>query len=808
MALGDDIEKTKKNFKKLTDEAVAFEASIEGADKQLKNLISSTKDQADILNVVKKDLNQQKNLAQNLSGLGAESLKTSKERKKFEDQILRIEKQKLRNQSKIREIEGRINTLLRSKKKNREEEIKALRTSLGILTDSNIDLGRLQQGYESVLHTSQQIAKSNPFKGFADLVSDIPIINKLFGNMVTAADKYNDTLVDTESRSKALAAGFKEYFKLLGKASLVFVLSETKKAITSIDQLSVQLASNLAISKNNAIGLTQQFSNQAKQLQGMSMTYVKIMEANIQLASLQKVQTTFSKETSSTFSILTKNLGISAESVSKLDELFRATGSNLKDQVTSTMGMVKLNNKNFNIAISEKEVMSEIANISTNVALSMSAQGKNLADAVYQAQKLGLSMAQVEKTAASLLDFESSITNELEAELLIGKDLNLERARLAALNNNMKKVVEEMGRQGITQSSFAGMNAIQQASIAKSLGMTAGEMGDMFKRQESLRRLGATKDSDVDKIIMQMRANGATREQIEKRIGNDRLQEASENRIMQDQIRDLIHNLHSLVMPFFVKVLKKLNELLTFLSNNARGTKIAAGAIAGTAGLGLASSLMGGAGMMGMARRFIPGRGSAGSGGRMFNPLTMFRDKAGRAQYNRIGRSMGKTPGFVPGVKSAGGAAKFGTRLAKGLRGGAVGLLGGLALDYGADAAKEAGMENLGKGLSIGSSALSGAGMGAMIGSIIPGVGTAIGGAVGGIVGGIYGAYQEFADNGKEQLEQQKKQTALLEKSKELMEKQTEDLFQAIKEARVMELDGTRLSNVGISNTQNSFVMQ
>ena len=802
MALGKDFRDLEKTFKRINEDASEFSDNLNDISKNIQKAAKGGGDFETVMQNAAKTTRQAADAAKLAAGVGKESLKSQKELNK-----LRTKRNALLE--KERDISARINNLLayRINAQNKKEK-QQIDDTIKSLSNAKTQVSGLISGYENILNISKEIEASNPFKTLSDLVSDIPIINKLLSNFVVANQKYNDTLVDTGKRSKALAAGFKEYFKLMGKASLVFVLNETKKAITSIDQLSVQLASNLAISKNEAIGLTQQFSNQAKQLQGMSMTYVKIMEANIQLASLQKVQTTFSKETSMTFSILTKNLGISAESVSKLDELFRATGSNLKDQVTSTMGMVKLNNKNFNIAISEKEVMQEIANISTNVALSMSAQGQNLAEAVYQAQKLGLSMQQVEKTAASLLDFESSITNELEAELLIGKDLNLERARLAALNNDMKKVAEEMGRQGITQSAFAGMNAIQQASIAKSLGMTAGEMGDMFKRQESLRRLGAEKDTDVDKIIMEMRANGATREQIEKRIGNNRLLEASQNRIMQDQIRDLIHNLHTLVMPFFVKVLRKLNDLLTFLSNNAKGTKIAAGAIAGTAGLGLASSLMGGVGMMGMVRRFMPGRSSASSGGRMFNPVTMFRDKAGRAQYNRIGRSMGKTPGFVPGVKAASGTAKFGTRLAKGLRGGAVGLLGGLALDYGADAAKEAGMENLGKGLSIGSAALSGAGMGAMIGSIIPGVGTAIGGAVGGIVGGIYGAYQEFKDNGEEQLAEQKKQTDILAKSQELMEKQTEELFQAIRESGIIELDGTKMANVGLVSQQNNYQTQ
>ena len=39
-------------------------------------------------------------------------------------------------------------------------------------------------------------------------------------------------------------------------------------------------------------------------------------------------------------------------------------------------------------------------------------------------QELGLNLDQVDVIAASLLDFESSIASELEAELLLGKNIN------------------------------------------------------------------------------------------------------------------------------------------------------------------------------------------------------------------------------------------------------------------------------------------------------------------------------------------------------------------------------------------------
>jgi hypothetical protein len=50
-----------------------------------------------------------------------------------------------------------------------------------------------------------------------------------------------------------------------------------------------------------------------------------------------------------------------------------------------------------------------------------------------QAQKFGINLEQAESMASKLLDFESSIEAELSAELLTGKNLNLEKARGLAL---------------------------------------------------------------------------------------------------------------------------------------------------------------------------------------------------------------------------------------------------------------------------------------------------------------------------------------------------------------------------------------
>ena len=77
-----------------------------------------------------------------------------------------------------------------------------------------------------------------------------------------------------------------------------------------------------------------------------------------------------------------------------------------------------------------------------------------------------MELSQVDAIADSLLNFEQSIANELEAELLLGKNINLEKARQAALNNDLATVAKEIAEQAGTSAEFAAMNRLATGSFS------------------------------------------------------------------------------------------------------------------------------------------------------------------------------------------------------------------------------------------------------------------------------------------------------------------------------------------------------
>ena len=805
MALQSDLNKLRKEMSEM---AVAFADMAKAMNKNAKEAAKITSDSAE---GYKEDFKEATDLAKKLSGFNKAQLKDKRTRLAIERKIFAAENAQFRIQSKI--------NLLNNKLKNTKgQERKIIKDNLQVLGDTSRVLKEALKTTDKLKEDFDALSKNNPFKGIADLVADIPVINKLLGNMVSAADKYSDKLVETNSSFEALLAGSEEYFKLLAKTVLAVSIKILKDGIVGIDKSSKALAINLGISNQNARNLNRTFQDQAQSLQGMFMTFVKIREAQIILTELAGVQNTFSAETAGTFSILTKNLGLSDAISSKLNSTSILVGSNLKDQVESTIGLVRFNNQRFNIAVSEKVVMQEIANISSNVAMSMAAQGKNLASAVYQAQKLGLSMQQIEKTAASLLDFESSITNELEAELLIGKDLNLERARLAALNNDMQRVTEEIGKQGITQSSFSRMNSIQQASIAKSLGMTAAGMGDMFAKQATFKRLGAQDIGGVQEIIQQMRKDGFSRKQIQEKIGNDALFEAANNRTMQEQIQDLIDTISGKFMDLMLSILQKLKSLLDFFTEGDGPNRAIKGALQATAlgSIGAVSTAgriaKSTAGMLGVTSLMSKSAGVAGptattgvfksgprAGQQFFKVGGQFASessfKAAQAA-SRTGSTAAKT------AANAGRLAKFGGTAMKGLGRIALPLaIAGVGFDAyqnvtddrltGGEAALKTLDQN--KGLATGTA------LGLALAAPTGGISMLVGPLIGGVVDMFAGTIGDYGDKN---LEEQKKTNELLLANNQQLMAQTQELYEAIARARSVSIDGDLLtSNSGINNT-------
>ena len=95
------------------------------------------------------------------------------------------------------------------------------------------------------------------------------------------------------------------------------------------------------------------------------------------------------------------------------------------------------------------------------------------------------------------------LANEIEASVLIGRQLNFQRARQLALEGDIagatKNIVDQVG----SEAEFNKLNLIQRKSLAKSIGVSVTEMKKLVSASDKLTLSGALAGENFDDLVGQ-----------------------------------------------------------------------------------------------------------------------------------------------------------------------------------------------------------------------------------------------------------------------------------------------------------------
>lgn len=181
-------------------------------------------------------------------------------------------------------------------------------------------------------------------------------------------------------------------------------------------------------------------------------------------------------------------LGISDEEAAKLFGTLMKVGDLTAEQAEvlaeSTYQLAQQNNVN------PSAVMKDIANSSEMIAKFGAQNLDSITKSAIQAKKMGLNLASVEKIADSLLNFQSSLNAEVEASLMIGKQLNFQKARELALSGDMSGMMDNITEQLGGQVAFGRLDVLQKQSLARSLGVSVAEMEKLATNQADVKDEG------------------------------------------------------------------------------------------------------------------------------------------------------------------------------------------------------------------------------------------------------------------------------------------------------------------------------
>ena len=177
-----------------------------------------------------------------------------------------------------------------------------------------------------------------------------------------------------------------------------------------------------------------------------------------------------------------KAVGLTNEEAAKLSGILQVTSGLSAEQAEQlTEGAFQLAVAN-NVA--PDAVLKDLASSAEEFAMFSQDGGDNLAKAAVQARALGLSIQDTAKISEGLLNFQDSITKEVEASVLIGRQLNLQKARELALSNDIEGAMREVVAQVGSEAEFAELNAIQRKALADSIGVEVSQLAKLVANSE------------------------------------------------------------------------------------------------------------------------------------------------------------------------------------------------------------------------------------------------------------------------------------------------------------------------------------
>ena len=388
-------------------------------------------------------------------------------------------------------------------------------------------------------------------------------------------------------KMKVLKGGIKEAGKQLIqnlKDPLViasFLVNQLMDAFKLIDGLSGDMAKNFAISNSEAVKLVGN-NNRIATLSGNAALNTKnITEAQASLNAEFGTSVVFSDKLSSDFALIQKRLKLSAETMDKLTMLTMANNGDMMDQLKTIQGVtLELNNQE-GISLNQRDIQEGLKELSASQLIANKMNTRELSNQVFQAKLLGVSQSQLESISSNLLNFSSSIEAEMQAELLTGKQLNLERARAAALTGDHATLAQELRREMEGLTDEQKKNPIIMNQFAAALGMSREELAKAMVEQEKLNFLrdqGFKSMSEAqeayNKAVKEGNLDEVKRlELIEQGVGNQ-LKSANLQERLNDvmaKFTDMFVNIAEKMMPLIEDLASLIEKLIPYMGMIAGG---------------------------------------------------------------------------------------------------------------------------------------------------------------------------------------------------------------------------------------------
>ena len=234
-------------------------------------------------------------------------------------------------------------------------------------------------------------------------------------------------------------------------------------------------------------------NSQTKEMEGnINSVYLETVGLGASMEDVSKNAAAFTNEfggieqplegTIKSMTVLNKNFGVSVQDSAKLNKAFQNMGGLSESVAQSQQESLVLLAKQSGVA--PRQIMADIAESAEEANGFFRGNTMALGAAAINAAKMGSSLKQAVAVSKGLLNYQSSVSNEMEASAILGTNLNFSQSRYLAATGDVVGAQAAMVKQLRNSVDLQNLSVYEQEALEKATGMTLGEMQNMARLQE------------------------------------------------------------------------------------------------------------------------------------------------------------------------------------------------------------------------------------------------------------------------------------------------------------------------------------
>jgi hypothetical protein len=502
-----ELVNSQRHFASISNEFTDISDQLKNVVRDLSKTNTTSKDINGAFRSLSSHADKLKYDAQDISRLSKQDLVSAQKKIQMNVDLLAQSKRDLDNKFKNLSTERIAAIATQSKNKDLAKQASQYLELQGILDKNgkfldqeNNYLVKLQELVTKRLQDEERINKQLGISGkivdgIVGTLGKLGISSTFFENL---KEDMRET-AKTGSKWNVLMTGMKGVVSGIGEAlkdpvtQLTILLKIANfffKAALNANAQAVELGKQLGYGTQRADAFREKMVAIESSSKNLNVTTANLTQAFGELVKATGFAYEFTADQLETQIKLTKQVGLQADEAAQVQRYSALSGKSSEETYRSFVRGLATARNQLKVGIDFRSTLAEAVKVSGQLAANLGYNPERIARAVVTMKALGTTLEDTKSQAESLLNFESSIENELKAELLTGQALNLERARALALQGDMAGVANELANQGMTAAKFSKMNVLAQNAYAQSLGTTSDKLSEQLRKREEAIKSG------------------------------------------------------------------------------------------------------------------------------------------------------------------------------------------------------------------------------------------------------------------------------------------------------------------------------